>query len=116
MEEGYHRQTDGRTADRQAYRKKQRANKMKHRNQDQIKTNVGLPERWRAKAERDKHKSQKRGKNTESPCHPSCVPKNAKVQKEAMNLGGGVGELNVLGREHLLPEDLATLAFLWTWG
>lgn len=107
--------TDGRTGwrtDRQtACRKKWRANKTKHRNQDQIKTNAGFLE---SQGEEKEHRKP-------LPAHvtPSCVPKKAKVQKEAMELSQKVRWVDLRGvlcHEHFLPEDLAALAFLWTWG
>lgn len=83
-------QTDRQTGNRQAYRNKWRANKMKHRNQDQIMTDVGLLERRRAKAETStnhKRRNEKRQKPFSThQRHSSCGPKKTEVQKEAMDL------------------------------
>lgn len=50
---------------------------------------------------------------------PPAFQKRAKVQKEAMELSQKVRWVDLRGvlcHEHFLPEDLAALAFLGTWG
>lgn len=111
MEEAYHRQTDRQTGDRQAYRNKWRANQMKHRNQDQIMTNVGLLERQRAEAETSAN-HKRRNERRQKPFSTINVTSPAVQKKQKSRRKPWTFPRKSTGQEHLFPEDAATLAAL----